>query len=231
MTKTTYDALALIASYLFMALGVLIVLSGAAWARSEHRAHKAALAHAGSEAVGYIRLVSGTSKRVSSRDVIYVPVEGTLGSSRACDIRIPSAEVPGRAARLTLTQSGMLLSPVASGSVRVNGEEYRSPILLNSDSRIEYGTLSFQLDLLEGAQSLAAARIAPPLSDSTTGLSGFEEPSLRRLFRLRRGSPLDTVELEESAELVDADETDDSIEQDDTDESDESADSTDSIIE
>ncbi|MDR1261957.1 MAG: hypothetical protein LBK46_00550 [Oscillospiraceae bacterium] len=222
MTKPVYDALSLSLSYLFMALGVAIVLCGAAWARADRRARKAA-SEPSTEAVGYLKLTGGTSKRVSPKQWFPVPVEGTVGSARACDVYIPSAEIPGKAGRFTLTQVGMLFSPVGGGSVSVNGIAYRVPVLLDEDSRVEWGSLSFQLNLLDGARDLAAARITPPLSDGSTV---EEEPSARRLFRLRRGSPLDSVESDESAETDESDESDEidyPVDTDDADELTESA--------
>ncbi|MDR2657921.1 MAG: hypothetical protein LBB86_08870 [Oscillospiraceae bacterium] len=213
MTKSVYDALSLSLSYLFMALGVAIVLCGAAWARADRRARKAA-AEPGAEAVGYLKLTGGTSKRVSPKQRFPVPVEGTVGSARACDVYIPSAEIPGKAGRFTLTQAGMLLSPVVGGSVSVNGMAYRVPVLLDEDSRVEWGSLSFQLNLLDGARDLAAARITPPLSDGSTV---EEEPPARWSSRLRRGLPLGAVESDEPTEADDSDGTDGTDETDETD--------------
>ncbi|MDR1599372.1 MAG: hypothetical protein LBS11_05830 [Oscillospiraceae bacterium] len=197
MTKPIYDALALTLSYLFMALGVGIALCGAAWARSERGPRGSAAAASGAEAVGYLRLSRGVSKRLSKKELYYVPVEGTVGSGRACDVQLPSAEVPGKAARLTLTQAGMLLSPVGGGSVRVNGADYRASVLLDEDTQIEWGSLAFQLYLYDGAKELAAARPTPPLSD---GVAEREEPSPRRLFRIKRGSPLNAAAADDKYE-------------------------------
>lgn len=184
MTKPMYDALALVFSYVFMGLGVALALCGAAWMRSDRRALKASLASSPTPAIGYIRLTDGASarNRVKQNAPIALPIEGYVGASKSCDIHIPAAEVPSRAGRLSLTQAGMLFSPMPRGKVRVNGVEYRVPVLIEEDSRIEWGPLSFQIQLLEGAVNLPAAMPAPTL---TTGIVVEEEPIKRRFSVLR----------------------------------------------
>ncbi|MDR0396753.1 MAG: hypothetical protein LBH66_05585 [Oscillospiraceae bacterium] len=227
MTKPIYDAMALTLSYLFMALGAGIALCGAAWARSERRSRRVASTAPGYGAVGYLRLSRGSGKRLAKREPYYVPIEGTVGSGRGCDVQLPSPEIPGRAARLTLTQAGMLLSPVGGGSVRVNGADYRASVLIDDDTMIEWGSLAFQLCLYDGAKDLAAARPVPPLGD---GVAVYDEPP-RRLFKLKRGSPVDTAsdaaddyDHDESGDYDDIDESDDPGDYDDIDESDDPGD-------
>ena len=108
MNQAWYQVISIAFGYLSTAIVVLIVplsarkfvLDRALW----HRVRRN-LPQAGS--VGMLKVLSGGGRRLAAGEEIYVPYEGTMGSSHSCDVCIPVRKVHMRSAFFWREKDGL----------------------------------------------------------------------------------------------------------------------------
>lgn len=169
MPRNIYEGIAVSFNFVFMALSVLIALCGFRWLRADRKAVRRALAETPrADCVGTLVVVSGKSPYLSKGMAIDLPREGTVGRSRACDVRLVHQDIPARAARVSLEPGGMLFSPARWESITVNGQPYDKPVLVCTGSRVQWGGLTLRLMLDEsvseemGSAAIDGVEVARP---------------------------------------------------------------------
>ena len=131
MSEGWYEVVALAARYVFLALAVGVVLLG--W--KSHRAALKASAQSRKEgaAIGEMRIIGDISGKLDGK-TYPVPMEGVIGSARSCDIRVKSRHVRRRHVYFEQRQGCLLLSPIGSAGVSVQGKEnVRKLLFANAD--------------------------------------------------------------------------------------------------
>ncbi|MCQ2458424.1 MAG: hypothetical protein MJ142_06810 [Clostridia bacterium] len=172
MSRELYEVIALAARYLFVFLGIVIVLRSFLWLRKDraekHRRLKA-LPDAGM--IGELVVLRG-SRDLPEGMSVPVPREGVLGYVRGCDMVIPCAGVRKRHLDLRFEDgNGLLVIPRSGCEAAVDGH------MLNCRSRfaehpmlhgsvLEVGDAALRLRLFSGIsteRSAAYAQDMPPV--------------------------------------------------------------------
>ena len=108
MNQAWYQVISIAFGYLSTAIVVLIVLlSARKFVRDRALWHRVRrnLPQAGS--VGMLKVLSGGGRRLAAGEEIYVPYEGTMGSSHSCDVCIPVRKVHMRSAFFWMEKDGL----------------------------------------------------------------------------------------------------------------------------
>lgn len=121
MSSELYEVISLAARYLFVLLGVLIVLRSFLWLLSDHSEKRRRLRRLpDSGFIGELVVVSGTAEIPEGLSVP-VPWEGVLGSVRSCDIFIPDRYVHRKHLAFTFVPGkGLLIQPFSGCETVVN---------------------------------------------------------------------------------------------------------------
>ncbi len=145
MSQEAYQLLARAMRYVFILIAALFFLLTVVWMRRDQRQwnkEKKQLPDAGT--VG--ELVDADSLRRYP-----VPREGTLGSSRRCDIRIIGRGVRRRHADVRFREGkGLMIIPSGGGRITLNGRTVTSPVCAGRGARLRIGSVLLTLKLFEG---------------------------------------------------------------------------------
>ena len=144
MVSEGYELLSLFMRYIFIGLGVLILLRAYRWMRKDSRTYKRqmrALPDAG--LVGeVVDLQSGKSQPL--------PREGLMGSSHNCDIRVKGPGVVRRHARFAFEEGkGLKITPIR-GLVFLAGVELRSSAHALHGTLLQLGDAQLKVRLFAG---------------------------------------------------------------------------------
>ena len=145
MASEGYELLSLFMRYIFIGLGVLILLRAFRWMRKDSRAYKKqirALPDAG--LVGeMVNLQTGKSQPL--------PREGIIGSARNCDIRIKGAGVARKHALFAFEEGkGMKITPVRRAIVFLAGVELRGSAHALHGTQLQVGDAMLRVRLFTG---------------------------------------------------------------------------------
>ena len=132
-----YEVAALAARYVFAALGAYIVLM--AW-RSHRLAQKESASYRGEGSyIGELRVVGDVTGRLDGK-TYPLPMEGCIGSSRACDVRIKCKGLKRKHVYFEQREGCLLLTPMGGGSFEILPKRKVSTLLYDGD-RLKMGGL------------------------------------------------------------------------------------------
>ncbi|MBR1585397.1 MAG: hypothetical protein IJ662_07660 [Clostridia bacterium] len=145
MASEAYELLALLMRYVFVLIGVLVLIRAYRWMRRDaknYRREMRALPDAG--LVGEIvDLRTGKSQPL--------PREGDIGTSRECDIHIRGTGVLRHHARFAFEEGkGMLITPVRPGKTLMSGVEMRAPGYALHGTQLQMGSAVLRVRLFAG---------------------------------------------------------------------------------
>ena len=145
MSSEAYEIIALLMRYVFVFIGGLIVWRAFRWLRRDAKTYKRemkSLPDAG--LVGeVVNLRTGQAQPL--------PREGTIGSSRECDIRVKGTGVQRRHARFEFEEGkGVRLIPGRGGKVLLGGQEVRGKGYALHGTQLQIGDVSLRVRLFAG---------------------------------------------------------------------------------
>ena len=132
-----YEVAAMGARYVFLALAAYVVF--AAW-RDHRRARKRSerLRREGSF-IGEMRVVGDVSGKLEG-EIYPIPMEGCIGSSRSCDVRIKCKGVKGKHLYFEQREGCLLLTPMGGARAEILPRRKGPPLLYDGD-RLKMGGL------------------------------------------------------------------------------------------
>ena len=124
MPAEVYSVVAAAMRYWFVFLGVLIVIRAYVWLiRDRREKHRRLSSMPDSGMIGAL-VVMRAGEGLEEGEYLTVPWEGNLGSSRNCDVVIPSREVARVHAYLSFSPKyGVLVEPSSGHFCVIDGEE------------------------------------------------------------------------------------------------------------
>jgi len=157
MSGEAYELLALLMRYVFVVIGALIVFRAARWMLRDARAYQKeikTLPDAG--LVG--EMVDLTTDRAQP-----LPREGTIGSSRDCDIRVKGPNVLRHHARFEFEEGkGLKIIPSRRGLTVLSGVEIRKPAYALHGTQLTIGNHVLRVRLFAGLNVPLPARYPEP---------------------------------------------------------------------
>lgn len=200
MTREVYEVIALAARYLFVFLGVVIVLRSFLWLRKDRaEKHRRLRALPDAGMIGELVVLRGSGDLPEGMSVP-VPREGVLGFVRGCDMVIPCSGVRKRHLDLRFEDgNGLLVIPRSGCEASVDGH------LLNCRSRfsehpmvhgsvLEVGDAVLRLRLFSG---ISAGRSAVRMED--TQPAPVQQAFTPDMYRPVSGMPPVTVQAPDAA--------------------------------
>lgn len=145
MASGAYELLALFMRYVFVLIGLLVLLRAFRWMRRDARNYRRemrALPDAG--LVGEIvDLRTGKSQPL--------PREGDMGASRECDIHVKGPGVLRHHLRFAFEEGkGVLVTPARRGRTLLGGRELRSPGYALHGTQLQLGQATLRVRLFAG---------------------------------------------------------------------------------
>ena len=145
MASEAYELLALFMRYVFVLIGLLVLLRAFRWMRRDARNYRRemrALPDAG--LVGEIvDLRTGKSQPL--------PREGDMGASRECDIHVKGQGVMRHHLRFAFEEGkGVLITPTRRGRTLLGGRELRSPGYALHGTQLQLGQATLRVRLFAG---------------------------------------------------------------------------------
>ena len=145
MASEAYELLALLMRYIFVLIGALVLWRAYRWLRRDARAYKRemrALPDAG--LVGeMVNLNTGESQPL--------PREGTIGSSRECDIRVKGTGVQRTHARFAFEEGkGLRVTPSRGAKVVMAGVALNGPAHALHGTQLQIGDALLRVRLFAG---------------------------------------------------------------------------------
>ncbi|MDL2234591.1 FHA domain-containing protein [Christensenellaceae bacterium OttesenSCG-928-L17] len=135
MYETAYDLVALGMRYFFLALIVYILVRLVLHSLREYRAVQEIKQHVRSFSPGYIEILA---PEAHAGEIYHLRHENTIGSGKACDIRLEGAGLASAHAFLYLKKDGLYLAALGS----------RDPVLLNDKPVGKHEELLYTADEL-----------------------------------------------------------------------------------
>ena len=136
MSRNTYELLALVARYWFVALALAIVFRG--WRACVQDNRKARLLRewqGGAGCVGELVLTDdGTRRKRKKQQKWQVPAEAVLGSGAAADIRLRGRDIKKRHIFMTYRPGEMVLHAVKAASFEARQLEDGTQVLRDGDT-------------------------------------------------------------------------------------------------
>ena len=180
MSDASYEMLSLLMRYVFLALGVVILLRSYRWLRRDDKAYRREI-----ESLPDAGLV-GEVVDMNTGESFPLPREGTIGSGRACDIRLRSSAVAARhASFLFVDGKGLVIRPLGGHYVALDGEPVTGSGCALHGTRLEIGDITLRVRLFAGLNVPRRAVYAP--DDGV--LSPAEDPELDALLSGLTGAP------------------------------------------
>ncbi len=163
-----YEIIALAARYIFVLLGVLIVLRAYGWLLSAHREKQDRL-HRLPDAgmIGELAVLSGVDD-LPENAVLPVPREGILGSVRSCDITVPGEGIRRQHLSFVWDDACGLRLRLHSGCEAIldgNSLNVRSPAdacIMHHGSFLQLGSALLRLRVFAGLDPNAGFESAEP---------------------------------------------------------------------
>ncbi len=144
MPEATYEILALMMRYVFVALSALICLLSFGWLLREHRAHareRRQLPRAGQ--IGVFEFAD-TGERIP------LAPEGLVGAGRGCDVVIPRRGLRARQFSYRFQpRRGVEIVPCRGAQVTVNGQKAQAGYYALSGALVRTGDVTLRLRLLK----------------------------------------------------------------------------------
>ena len=169
MSAEAYELLSMLMRYVFVGIGALIVWRSYRWLRRDARAYQRemrSLPDAG--LVGEIvNLTTGASQPL--------PREGTIGSSRECDIRVKDSAVKRRHARFEFEEGkGLKIIPEHRSPMLLSGVEMNGPGYALHGTQLQIGNTMLRVRLFAGLKVPQPA--AYPAPDAVLSSDVYLEP-------------------------------------------------------
>ena len=169
MSGEAYELLALLMRYVFVAIGALIAWRSFCWMQRDARAYRRemrSLPDAG--LVGEIvNLATGQSQPL--------PREGTIGSSRECDIRIKDSGARRQHARFEFEEGkGLKIIPARHSGMLLSGVELNVPGYALHGTQLQVGNTVLRVRLFAGLKVPQPAAYPEPDAVLASGL--YMEP-------------------------------------------------------
>ena len=145
MSSEAYELLALLMRYVFVLIGALIVWRSFRWLRRDARAYKRemrALPDAG---------LIGEMVNLYTGEAQPLPREGTIGTGRACDIRLKDNTVKRQHVRFAFEEGkGLRLTPLRNCTMLVSGVPFSSHAYALHGTQIQIGQTPLRVRLFAG---------------------------------------------------------------------------------
>ncbi len=151
MSESVYAVIAYIARYWFALLAVVIIWRAVLWLRQDAERvsrFRRRLPDAGF--IGEWAVVASEAEAAPVSMVLRAPRDGWIGGARACDVFLPDAGVPARAARFFLKRDGLHVQPQRSDYILVDGEPVKYEAVLRHGATLTAGGVTLQLRLFAG---------------------------------------------------------------------------------
>lgn len=139
MSQAWYEVVALAARYVFLALAVNIVWLG--WRSHRRAARESARWRSGEGArIGELRVTEDGAGKLVGR-TYGLTMEGILGSSRACDVRVKHRTVRRKHLHFEQRQGCLMLTPLGGADMEI-APARGGPNLLYDGDELRIGALS-----------------------------------------------------------------------------------------
>ena len=145
MSSEAYELLSMLMRYVFVLIGMLIVWRSYRWLRRDAKAYKKemrSLPDAG---------LVGEIVNLKTGEAQPLPREGTIGSSRDCDIRVKESGVKRQHARFEFEDGkGLKIIPVRRSAMLLSGVEMNGPGHALHGTQLQIGNTLLRVRLFAG---------------------------------------------------------------------------------
>lgn len=191
LPKEIYTVVAGAMRYIFVLLGILIVLRAFLMLRRDRRETDRLLRRLPDAGlIGEFEVLRG-SEHLEEGSVLPIPAEGTLGYYRSCDLTLPCSGVHKRHLDFMLDDRlGLLIHPRGGCTVTVDGIQLNArskpeahPMLHNSE--IEIGTAVLRLRLFAGVCPERGAAFMPdaePVASTADQIPAYPYPNQSMVY-------------------------------------------------
>ena len=169
MSEETYEIMALLMRYVFVAIGVLIVIRAYIWLRKDHREFMKVQRE--QPQIGRI----GEIRDEDSGKTWPICQEGLIGSAGSCDVCIRKKGLKRRHAVYRFVPGkGLLLTATRRSEIRVDGVRPKKEALALSNSVLQAGDATLRIRLNRETGIPEKTDIIPPPDDEDSWMRLFE---------------------------------------------------------
>lgn len=169
MSSEAYELLSMLMRYVFVLIGVLIVWRSYRWLRRDAKAYKKemrSLPDAG---------LVGEIVNLKTGEAQPLPREGTIGSSRDCDICVKESGVKRQHARFELEDGkGLKIIPARRSAMLLSGVEMNGPGYALHGTQLQIGNTMLRVRLFAGLK--VPKPLAYPAPDAVLSSGVYLEP-------------------------------------------------------
>ena len=145
MSPQAYELISMLMRYVFVLIGLMIVWRSFRWLRRDARAYQKEL-----RSLPDAGLV-GEMVNLNTGEAQPLPREGTIGSSRECDIRLKGAGIQRNHARFEFEEGkGLKIIPLRRASMLLNGLALRGPGYALHGTQLQAGNVPLRVRLFAG---------------------------------------------------------------------------------